>query len=294
MADDSLLSLARLETAALELLWRRLAGLPPKARVIEEHVADEQARELLQPLLGQPAWIVCSVLEAVLSERGTFTRPVHGSAPTQTPVPPVFTIERHYGTTSPELVWSGETGARSCARATRYVIEDLFASVRHSVFIAGYSFYRATELFTPLFRRATELDARGEPKPKVRVVLDCSNTYGDDPGDDPGVIARRVAAEFRRTCWRSDVLEPELRFYRPSAKREPNGRALYSMHAKCIVVDGEVALVGSANFSNRGRDDRSLEVGALIRDYHFVQSVLAAWADVEHLLEPIPEDARGG
>jgi phosphatidylserine/phosphatidylglycerophosphate/cardiolipin synthase-like enzyme len=32
------------------------------------------------------------------------------------------------------------------------------------------------------------------------------------------------------------------------------------MHAKCIVVDGEVALVGSANFSNRGRDDRSLEV----------------------------------
>lgn len=44
------------------------------------------------------------------------------------------------------------------------------------------------------------------------------------------------------------------------------------------------------DYSNRGRDDRSLEVGALIRDDHFVQSVLAAWADVEHLLEPIPKD----
>jgi phosphatidylserine/phosphatidylglycerophosphate/cardiolipin synthase-like enzyme len=51
------------------------------------------------------------------------------------------------------------------------------------------------------------------------------------------------------------------------------------MHAKCIVVDGAKALVGSANFSNRGRD-QNLEVGALVRDHHFVQSLAAAWEDV--------------
>jgi phosphatidylserine/phosphatidylglycerophosphate/cardiolipin synthase-like enzyme len=278
MADDSLLSLARIQTPILEKLWRRVNALPAKVRVIEEHVGDDELSEALQALLGQPAWVVCSLLEAVLSERGTFTMPV--SAPAQAAPAPVFTVEHHYGTLSPELVWSGETGARSCARATRYVIEDLFASVRHSVLIAGYSFYRATDLFTPLFRRAEELIARGEPAPTVRVILDCSQAHTDQPGDGPEEIARRAAAEFRRTCWSSHVIEPELRFYRPSADRDPSGRALHSMHAKCIVVDGETALVGSANFSNRGRDDRNLEVGALIRDYHFVQSLLAAWADV--------------
>lgn len=292
MADDSLLSLARLPTTVLEQLWRRLDALPAKVRVLEEHLLHDEARELLQPLLGQPAWLWCSLLEAVLSERGTFTAPAPSpataTAAAQAPAAPVFTVERQYGTASPELVWSGETGPRSCARATRYVIEDLFASVRHSVLVAGYSFHRASDLFTPLFRRATELGTRGEPLPKVRVVLDCSSTRNDQPGERAESIARRIAAEFRRTCWHSDVLEPEIRYYRKSAQRERNGLALYSMHAKCIVVDGEVALVGSANFSNRGRDDRSLEVGALIRDYHFVQSLLAAWADVEGELEPIP------
>lgn len=289
MADDSLLTLARLTTAVLETTWRAIAALPSKVRVAEEHVADPEARERLAPLLGQPAWLLCSVLEAVLSERGTFTQPAPVPAADPAPTPaPVFTIVRQYGTASPELVWSGATGARSCARATRYVIEDLFASVRHRVLVAGYSFYRATELFTPLFRRATELRDRGEALPHVRVILDCSNTHYDRAGERPEQIARRVAADFRRTCWHSDVLEPELRFYRKSAERTDDGRALYSMHAKCIVVDDEVALVGSANFSNRGRDNRSLEVGALIRDYHFVQSLLAAWANVEDELEPIP------
>jgi len=64
------------------------------------------------------------------------------------------------------------------------------------------------------------------------------------------------------------------------------------MHAKCIVVDGEAALVGSANFSTRGRDNRILEVGALVRDYHFVQSLLAARADVEGRLIDVPVTAE--
>lgn len=287
MADDSFLSLARLQTEVLEATWLLVRGMPAKSRVCEEHVPNEQTREALKLLLGQPAWLVASLLEAVLAERGSFTSPV-APAPSTTaaPVRLEYRIERHYGTASPELVWSGETGARSCARATRYVIEDLFAWVRHSVLIAGYSFDHATELFDPLFRRAEELTSRGEPAPSVRVILDCSRTKRE-PGDTAVDIARRTAEAFRKVCWKTTALDAEVAYYAPSAEREPNGFALYSMHAKCIIVDGESALVGSANFSTRGRDNRSLEVGALIRDYHFVQSLLGAWMDVEHLLEEI-------
>ncbi len=290
MADDSFLSLSRLQTEVLESTWRVLVALPAKTRVREDHLGDEQLLEALEQFLGQPAWLVASILEAVLSERGSFTKPVAlpMAAAAAPPIRLEYKIERHYGTASPELVWSGATGARSCARATRYVIEDLFTAVRHSVLIAGYSFDHARDLFDPLFRRAEELQSRGEPLPAVRVILDCSRT-DRTASDTPLDLARRTAKKFRSECWPSTLLEPTIQYYVPSAERESNGFAKYSMHAKCIVVDGETALVGSANFSIRGRDNRSLEVGALIRDHHFVQSLLGAWADVEDLLAEIPE-----
>lgn len=92
-----------------------------------------------------------------------------------------------------------------------------------------------------------------------------------------------------RTCWRVDRSPPWLQFYEPSTHRKSNGYPPHSMHAKCIVVDGTQALVGSANFSTRGRDNRSLEVGALIGDRGFVQALLAAWRDVEHDLVTVAE-----
>lgn len=306
MTDDSILSLARLETGLLETTWRTLAGLAPKVRVAEHHIPSDQVSEALGPLLGQPAWLLSTFLEAVLSERGSFTTARSEPAPATeahapTPASPMpvqtqtveYRIERHYGTTSPELVWSGDTGARTCARATRYVIDDLFSSARHSVFVAGYSFYSATELFLPLFRRATTLRDRGEPVPTVRVVLDCSARSHYELGDTREDTARRAAQQFLETCWKEATLEAQIQYYLPSTERRSSGFAPNSMHAKCIVVDGEKALVGSANFSTRGRDNRSLEVGALIRDYHFVQSLLAAWADVEADLVQLSGMAAG-
>lgn len=179
---------------------------------------------------------------------------------------------------APELVWSGETGRRSCARKTRYVIEDLFATATSRVLIAGYSFDHATDLFEPLFDRAERLVAEGLAPPQVRVILDCSRIEAR-AGDEPQDRARRAAEAFLRTCWTRDSLTPELLYHGPSAQRTHRGFALTSMHAKCIVVDGQKALVGSANFSNRGRD-RNVEVGALIRDHHFVQALLGAWEDL--------------
>lgn len=283
MAASAVLSLARLETHRLEALWRRLGALPAKTRVLEEHLGAEELTEVLESLLGQPAWILVSLLEAVLAERGSFAPVVPAPG---LDVPRVeFRVERLLGTTSPELVWSGDTGRRSCARKTRYVIEDLFAAATSRVLIAGYSFDSASDLFVPLFDRAEQLVTEGLPPPKVRVVLDCSQLKVK-PGEGPEDLARRAASEFTRVCWTRKTLAAEILYYLPSAERRGTF-APYSMHAKCIVVDGGMALVGSANFSNRGRD-RNLEVGTLIRDHHFVQSLLAAWDDVVDELAAVP------
>lgn len=128
MIQDSALSLARVSTERLEAVWRRLGALPAKTRVDEEQLGDPELVEVLEPLLGQPAWVLGSLLEAVLAERGNFSPPTASAGPKVE-----YRIDRHHGATSPELVWSGDTGRRSCARKTRYVIEDLFASARDRV-----------------------------------------------------------------------------------------------------------------------------------------------------------------
>lgn len=298
MSADSLLSLTRIETSRLELLWRVLVTLPAKTRVGESHLPGGEADELTQvlaPVLGQPAWLLATLIEAVLAERGRLSA---APSPTSARHPEAvgLQIDRHYGDSSPELVWSGSV-ASPTTRMTRWVIEDLFRHASQSVLIAGYSFDGARDLFAPLFARADALEQEGHPAPRVRIILDCSRIADPSHEVDPELLARKAAKRFLETCWAEPTsLRPELRYYVPSTRREPSrvpGRSAFapnSMHAKCIVVDRSVALVGSANFSSRARDNRdNVEVGALIRDHHFVESLLAAWHAIEGQLRPVPE-----
>ena len=46
-----------------------------------------------------------------------------------------------------------------------------------------------------------------------------------------------------------------------------------SLHAKCVVVDGEHTLIGSANFTDRAHT-RNVEAGALISDRRFAARLI--------------------
>ena len=48
------------------------------------------------------------------------------------------------------------------------------------------------------------------------------------------------------------------------------------MHAKCVVVDETRALVGSANFTDRGQQ-RNVEVGVLVDDPIFARKLQQQW-----------------
>jgi phosphatidylserine/phosphatidylglycerophosphate/cardiolipin synthase-like enzyme len=49
-----------------------------------------------------------------------------------------------------------------------------------------------------------------------------------------------------------------------------------SLHAKCLVVDRRRALVGSANFTDRGQS-RNVEVGAIVEDAAFAGELARQW-----------------
>jgi phosphatidylserine/phosphatidylglycerophosphate/cardiolipin synthase-like enzyme len=52
-----------------------------------------------------------------------------------------------------------------------------------------------------------------------------------------------------------------------------------SLHAKCIVIDDERALVTSANFTNRGQE-RNIEVGVLIHDPGLCTQLVRQWRSI--------------
>ncbi len=62
------------------------------------------------------------------------------------------------------------------------------------------------------------------------------------------------------------VRRPEFYYDPRGLSRDPAVRA--SWHAKCVVVDDEVAFVTSANFTEWAQE-RNVEAGALIRSRQF-------------------------
>lgn len=63
---------------------------------------------------------------------------------------------------------------------------------------------------------------------------------------------------------------PEIYYDPRGVSTDPDGRA--SWHAKCVLVDDEVAFVTSANFTEWAQD-RNVEAGALIRSRHFTSQL---------------------
>ena len=62
-----------------------------------------------------------------------------------------------------------------------------------------------------------------------------------------------------------------------------------SFHAKCIVIDEEVALVGSANTSNAAQVE-NIEAGVRVEDERFARALTQQFDDLvkRHLLVAVP------
>jgi phosphatidylserine/phosphatidylglycerophosphate/cardiolipin synthase-like enzyme len=61
--------------------------------------------------------------------------------------------------------------------------------------------------------------------------------------------------------------------------RTAEERSPVSLHAKCVVIDHEYALVTSANFTDRGQT-RNIEAGVAIEDRAFAASLERQWSSL--------------
>ena len=157
-----------------------------------------------------------------------------------------------------DLVWTGPEVPGTANRDTGVVVRELFSSARESVLVAGYSIHQGRGVFRSLADRMAAI-----PCLSVRLFLDVQRPHQDTTPAE--ALLAKFARRFREKEWPGDTF-PHV-FHDPRSL-ELDTQKRSSLHAKCVVVDREVAFVSSANFTEAAQV-RNIEAGVLIRSPMF-------------------------
>ena len=242
-------SLAAVATAELQDLLHRVRSgrlaCPPQVFELRAAGQGRHAERIAAALAGLDPPAVEAVLETILAERS------------ERPGPQI------------DLVWTGPEAKQAISRDTAVVVRELFAAATESVLIAGYRFDHGADLLEPLYQG---MKTRGV---HTQIFLDIERRRGDP--ESPHDCAQLFADRFYHRQWPWGSPRPDL-YYDP---RTAAARSVHSLHAKCVVVDGQRALIGSANFTDRGQT-RNIEAGALIADRRFATRLVEHFHGLVH------------
>jgi len=161
-----------------------------------------------------------------------------------------------------DLVWTGPEGAVSHSRDTAVVVEELFTNAQRQVLVSSFVVRQGRRVFKPLAARMAEV-----PNLRVRLFLHVPRGLNDTR--DESELLREFAARFRKQWpWPQ---RPEI-YYDPRTVSISRATAA-TWHAKCVLVDEDLAFVSSANFTEWGQQ-RNVEAGVLLRNRHFASQLL--------------------
>lgn len=176
-------------------------------------------------------------------------------------------IEAREKAASPEglldVVLSGPEVPGVPTRDTAAVMRSMVVKANQEILLVGYAVYNGKKLFEPIARRLDE-----KPDLRVRFALNIPRSYKDTSLDTE--IVRRFTHEFWSKHWPWEK-RPEL-FYDPRALATSTALRA-SLHAKCLVVDREIALVTSANFTEAAQT-KNVEAGVIVAYRPFVKRIV--------------------
>lgn len=186
------------------------------------------------------------------------------------------------------LVWTGDDPGISHSRHTRVVLPELFARAREHVLIAGYSIDHGGDLFASLHRAMADHGVTAELFVDVGQLAERLRWAARSAGQDWSVLSMPLAAAHGNVARGRAVVELFYRLMWPFGDPKPivyfdprtaEERSSVSLHAKCVVIDHEYALVTSANFTDRGQT-RNIEAGVAIEDRAFAASLERQWSNL--------------
>jgi phosphatidylserine/phosphatidylglycerophosphate/cardiolipin synthase-like enzyme len=169
--------------------------------------------------------------------------------------------EARAGHVDAQLVWTGPESQTAQSRDTSVVVQELFGHARRDVLVSTFVVHQAAVVFAPLARRMDELSDL-----RARLFVHVGRDWRDTILDSE--LLREFGEELGRQ-WPS-ARRPEV-YYDPRGLLDQSDKRA-TWHAKCVVVDDDVALITSANFTEWAHQ-RNVEAGVLIRNREFVRQL---------------------
>jgi len=144
-----------------------------------------------------------------------------------------------------EIVWTGPSAFGSPTRRVDQVLYELIDGAERDILLASYVAYKAEKALNAL-HGATQ---RGVD---VRLILELADESG-------GKLIFDGLEQIKKTVPAARV------FYWPLENRRRDSKGRHGIfHAKCLVADGNVTLVSSANLTDYGLEE-NIELGFLMR-----------------------------
>ncbi|MCY3629621.1 MAG: DISARM system phospholipase D-like protein DrmC [Bacteroidota bacterium] len=160
-------------------------------------------------------------------------------------------VSNHASPTVDVVVTGPDATTRT--RDTGVVVRQLFRKARQKILAVGFAVHQGKSVFKTLGERLDH-----DHSIKATLCLNIERRHGSTSLDQN--IIRRFANEFARDVWPGMRL-PKV-YYDPRSLAS-SGPTASSMHAKCIVIDGQEAFVTSANFTEAAQE-RNIELGLLV------------------------------
>ena len=132
-----------------------------------------------------------------------------------------------------DLVWTGPEAGTAPTRDTAIVVRQLFERAQSSVIVAGFRFDHGEELLRPLYA------AMKERSVSATFFLDIDGEAANAAGAD--AFATQKIDEFFTDNWPFGQPRPDV-YYDPRTAMP--GPPWASLHAKCVVVDERITLIG--------------------------------------------------
>lgn len=164
-------------------------------------------------------------------------------------------VADHAGARRSQVVISGPASDSEAVRLTSSVISELIHDSRESLLIVSFAAFGVGDVV-----RELELAARRGVR--IDLILEGSANQG-------GALHGPVGAAAAFESIRSDV----TMWTWPASRRPAVGNSRAALHAKLVAADDHVALLGSANLTDRALA-HNLELGVIIRDPYVVRRIV--------------------
>jgi putative cardiolipin synthase len=173
-----------------------------------------------------------------------------------------------------EVVVSGPASSSVPVRLTSAVISGIVRDCRTSLLIVSFAAFGVASVIAELHRAA-------ERGVRIDLVLESAGADGGALHGPFGASAAFAAIRREATFWTW-----------PAARRPMADASRAAMHAKLIAADASVALLSSANLTDKALGD-NLEVGLLVRDPDVVRRIVGHFHSLMRPgtgpLEPVPD-----